>query len=36
MNKWITKEQFQALLKDGQSIMFGGFLACGTPELLVD
>jgi acetate CoA/acetoacetate CoA-transferase alpha subunit len=36
MNKWIDKEKFIALLKDGQSIMFGGFLACGTPELLVD
>jgi len=36
MNKWIDKEKFISLLKDGQSIMFGGFLACGTPELLVD
>ena len=36
MNKWINKETFISLLKDGQSIMFGGFLACGTPEILVD
>ncbi|TNF07413.1 MAG: 3-oxoacid CoA-transferase subunit A [Bacillota bacterium] len=36
MNKWIDKETFIKLLKDGQSIMFGGFLACGTPELLID
>ncbi len=36
MNKWIDKKTFISLLKDGQSIMFGGFLACGTPEVLVD
>lgn len=36
MNKWIDKHKFISLLKDGQSIMFGGFLACGTPERLVD
>ena len=36
MNKWIDKKTFISLLKDGQSIMFGGFLACGTPEILVD
>ena len=36
MNKWIHKDTFISLLKDGQSIMFGGFLACGTPERLVD
>ena len=36
MNKWIDKTKFQALIKEGQSIMVGGFLTCGTPELLID
>lgn len=36
MNKWITKESFINLLKDGMSIMVGGFLTCGTPEQLID
>ena len=36
MEKWIDKKKFQALLKDNQSIMVGGFLTCGTPELLID
>ncbi|MBU1092943.1 MAG: 3-oxoacid CoA-transferase subunit A [Firmicutes bacterium] len=36
MNKWIDKKQFQSLIKDGQSIMVGGFLTCGTPEMLID
>jgi acetate CoA/acetoacetate CoA-transferase alpha subunit len=36
MNKWIQKEKFQALLKDNQSMMVGGFLTCGTPEQLID
>ncbi|MCR3905507.1 MAG: 3-oxoacid CoA-transferase subunit A [Tenericutes bacterium] len=36
MNKWIDKKTFQSLIKDGQTIMFGGFLTCGTPEQLID
>ena len=36
MQKWIDKKTFQSLLKDNQTIMFGGFLACGTPERLID
>ncbi|MBU1143385.1 MAG: CoA transferase subunit A [Firmicutes bacterium] len=36
MNKWIDKKAFQKLIKEGQSIMVGGFLTCGTPELLID
>jgi acetate CoA/acetoacetate CoA-transferase alpha subunit len=36
MNKWISKKEFQSLIKDHQSIMVGGFLTCGTPELLID
>ncbi len=36
MKKLINKEQFRKLLKDGQTIMVGGFLAVGTPEELID
>jgi acetate CoA/acetoacetate CoA-transferase alpha subunit len=36
MNKWIDKKTFQKQLKDGLSIFVGGFLACGTPEKLID
>lgn len=36
MNKWIDKQTFQKMIKEGQSIMVGGFLTCGTPELLID
>ncbi|MBE0701364.1 MAG: 3-oxoacid CoA-transferase subunit A [Acholeplasmataceae bacterium] len=36
MNKWIDKKTFQGLLKDGMSMMVGGFLTCGTPEVLID
>ncbi len=35
-NKIIDKEAFKSLLKDDMSIMFGGFMACGTSEVLVD
>jgi acetate CoA/acetoacetate CoA-transferase alpha subunit len=36
MNKWTEKQKFMELLKDGQRIMVGGFLTCGTPEMLID
>lgn len=36
MNKWIDKKTFLSLIKDGSSIMIGGFLTCGTPEVLID
>jgi len=36
MNKWIDKKTFQSLIQDGQTIMVGGFLTCGTPEVLID
>ncbi len=36
MDKTLEKKQFQALLKDGLSIMVGGFMTCGTPETLID
>ena len=36
MNKVVSLEQVRPLLKDGMSIMIGGFLACGTPHRLID
>lgn len=36
MNKVKTLEEAWAMFRDGQTIMFGGFLAVGTPEALVD
>ncbi len=36
MDKFITIDQAVAKIKDGMSIMIGGFLAGGTPEKLVD
>ncbi len=36
MNKLIDKKTFISHLKDGMSIMVGGFMVCGTPECLVD
>lgn len=36
MNKSIDQKSFSSLLKDGMSIMVGGFMTCGTPERLVD
>lgn len=36
MKSFINEEKFSALLKDGMSIMVGGFLTNGTPEGLVD
>ena len=36
MNKVVSLEVVRPLLKDGMSIMIGGFLACGTPEKLID
>jgi len=35
-DKIISKNEFAELLKDGMTIMVGGFLACGTPESLID
>ena len=31
-NKRISPDAFVSRLKDGMSIMFGGFMGCGTPE----
>jgi acetate CoA/acetoacetate CoA-transferase alpha subunit len=36
MSKVVSKSEIKELLKDGMSIMIGGFMACGTPENLVD
>jgi acetate CoA/acetoacetate CoA-transferase alpha subunit len=36
MNKVVSLEQVKPLLKDGMSIMIGGFLGCGTPEKMID
>ena len=35
-NKTVTAEQAVSGIKDGSVIMFGGFLGCGTPEVLID
>ena len=35
-NKIISRKDFADLIKDDMTIMIGGFLACGTPESLVD
>ena len=36
MNKRITIEEAVSRIKDGDTIMVGGFLAVGTPESLID
>lgn len=36
MRSFINKEKFRELLRDGMSIMVGGFLTNGTPEGLID
>ncbi len=35
-NKIMTADEAVAKIKDGDSIMVGGFMACGTPEILID
>ena len=35
-NKTVTAKQAVSGIKDGAVIMFGGFLGCGTPEVLID
>ncbi len=36
MNKVITANQAAKLVKDGSTIMIGGFLSCGTPDIIID
>lgn len=35
-NKMMTAKEAVALIQDGATIMVGGFMACGTPEVLID
>ena len=35
-NKIMTADEAVSVIKDGASVMVGGFMACGTPEILVD
>lgn len=36
MKKVVRKDDLKHVFKDGQTIMVGGFMTCGTPEGLVD
>lgn len=36
MDKVISIDSFKGILKDGMTLMIGGFLGCGTPENLID
>lgn len=35
-NKLKTADEAVSVIQDGSSIMVGGFMACGTPEILID
>ena len=35
-NKIMTADEAVAGIKDGATVMVGGFMACGTPEILID
>lgn len=35
-NKIVSLEEAMELIHDGQTIMVGGFMTCGTPEILMD
>jgi len=36
INKIMTAQEAVAEIQDGATIMVGGFMACGTPEILID
>lgn len=35
-NKVISAEEAMNYIKDGDTVMIGGFMSCGTPEILMD
>lgn len=35
-NKIITASEAADMVKDGSTVMIGGFMSCGTPEILMD
>lgn len=35
-NKIMTAQEAVAGIRDGSTVMVGGFMACGTPEILID
>lgn len=35
-NKVIRVDQAVAMIQDGDSVMIGGFMSCGTPETIID
>src|SRR5665647_2494988 len=35
-NKIMTADEAVSKINDGDSIMVGGFMACGSPEILID
>ncbi|HVI40298.1 MAG TPA: CoA-transferase, partial [Anaerovoracaceae bacterium] len=35
-NKIMTAQEAVVDIQDGATIMVGGFMACGTPEILID
>ena len=36
MPKFVSVEEAAALVKDGMSVMIGGFLGCGNPHHIID
>lgn len=36
MKKLISAKEAAALIKDGSTVMIGGFLSCGTPDKIID
>ena len=36
LNKFISAKEAAAIIKDGSTIMIGGFLSCGVPDKIID
>ncbi|MGM9993340.1 MAG: CoA transferase subunit A [Candidatus Avigastranaerophilus sp.] len=36
MSKFISAKEAAALIKDGSTVMIGGFLSCGAPDKIID